>query len=105
MKTRETGTCTGKTGYIVDVMFSTPRIFSPPISYLRILSDVADDVRRAAVTALGFVLCNEPARVPKVYTVPYALSCVCGWLGVCVCVCVCVWPDGWTHTISPPSNQ
>ncbi len=30
------------------------------------ISDVADDVRRAAVTALGFVLCNEPARVPKV---------------------------------------
>jgi len=30
------------------------------------VSDVADDVRRAAVTALGFVLCNEPARVPRV---------------------------------------
>jgi 26S proteasome regulatory subunit N2 len=30
------------------------------------VSDVADDVRRAAVTGLGFVLCNEPARVPRV---------------------------------------
>ncbi|KEG04733.1 26S proteasome regulatory subunit RPN2, putative [Plasmodium vinckei vinckei] len=28
------------------------------------VSDVSDDVRRAAVIALGFVLCNAPAQVP-----------------------------------------
>uniref|UniRef100_A0A8C9GL47 26S proteasome non-ATPase regulatory subunit 1 n=1 Tax=Piliocolobus tephrosceles TaxID=591936 RepID=A0A8C9GL47_9PRIM len=28
------------------------------------VSDVSDDVRRAAVIALGFVLCNNPAHVP-----------------------------------------
>ncbi|ETB63041.1 hypothetical protein YYC_00639 [Plasmodium yoelii 17X] len=28
------------------------------------VSDVSDDVRRAAVIALGFVLCNTPAQVP-----------------------------------------
>uniref|UniRef100_A0A8C9GY65 26S proteasome non-ATPase regulatory subunit 1 n=1 Tax=Piliocolobus tephrosceles TaxID=591936 RepID=A0A8C9GY65_9PRIM len=28
------------------------------------VSDVSDDVRRAAVIALGFVLCNNPAQVP-----------------------------------------
>ncbi|KAJ3398431.1 proteasome regulatory particle base subunit, partial [Chytridiales sp. JEL 0842] len=30
------------------------------------VSDVNDDVRRAAVTALGFVLCRTPSRVPRV---------------------------------------
>merc|ERR1712080_254597 len=30
------------------------------------VSDVSDDVRRAAVTALGFVLCKEPSRVPEI---------------------------------------
>lgn len=30
------------------------------------VSDVSDDVRRAAVIALGFVLSNDPARLPKV---------------------------------------
>jgi 26S proteasome regulatory subunit N2 len=30
------------------------------------VSDVSDDVRRAAVTALGFVLCNVPEQVPRV---------------------------------------
>ncbi|CRH01261.1 26S proteasome regulatory subunit RPN2, putative [Plasmodium relictum] len=29
------------------------------------VSDVSDDVRRAAVIALGFVLCNTPTQVPK----------------------------------------
>jgi 26S proteasome regulatory subunit N2 len=29
------------------------------------VSDVSDDVRRAAVTALGFVLCNNRAQVPR----------------------------------------
>ena len=29
------------------------------------VSDCADDVRRAAVMGLGFVLCNSPARVPE----------------------------------------
>ncbi|CEL95825.1 unnamed protein product [Vitrella brassicaformis CCMP3155] len=30
------------------------------------VSDVSDDVRRAAVIALGFILCNVPEQVPKV---------------------------------------
>lgn len=30
------------------------------------VSDVNDDVRRAAVTALGFVLCGEPKQVPRI---------------------------------------
>merc|ERR1712025_148496 len=30
------------------------------------VSDVSDDVRRAAVTALGFVLCKEPNQVPRI---------------------------------------
>uniref|UniRef100_A0A7S4DW45 26S proteasome regulatory subunit RPN2 C-terminal domain-containing protein n=1 Tax=Lotharella globosa TaxID=91324 RepID=A0A7S4DW45_9EUKA len=30
------------------------------------VSDVSDDVRRAATTALGFVLCNEPTKVPTI---------------------------------------
>ena len=30
------------------------------------VSDVSSDVRRAAVTNIGFVLCNNPKRVPKV---------------------------------------
>jgi len=30
------------------------------------VSDVNDDVRRAAVTALGFVLCAEPKQVPRI---------------------------------------
>jgi 26S proteasome regulatory subunit N2 len=30
------------------------------------VSDVSDDVRRAAVTGLGFVLCNKPDEVPRV---------------------------------------
>lgn len=30
------------------------------------VSDVSDDVRRAAVTALGFVMCNVPKQVPRV---------------------------------------
>lgn len=30
------------------------------------VSDVSDDVRRAAVTALGFVLCKEPQQVPRI---------------------------------------
>eukprot|EP00954_Amorphochlora_amoebiformis_P010347 808389-Amorphochlora_amoeboformis.AAC.1 len=30
------------------------------------VSDVSDDVRRAAVTALGFVLCNDPQKVPTI---------------------------------------
>lgn len=30
------------------------------------VSDVSDDVRRAAVISLGFVLCNTPDEVPKV---------------------------------------
>lgn len=30
------------------------------------VSDVSDDVRRAAVLALGFVLCSEPEQVPKI---------------------------------------
>ncbi|EAN31776.2 Proteasome/cyclosome repeat family protein [Theileria parva strain Muguga] len=30
------------------------------------VSDVSDDVRRAAVISLGFVLCNTPNQVPKV---------------------------------------
>ncbi|BAM42116.1 26S proteasome regulatory subunit [Theileria orientalis strain Shintoku] len=30
------------------------------------VSDVSDDVRRAAVISLGFVLCNTPDQVPKV---------------------------------------
>lgn len=30
------------------------------------VSDVSDDVRRAAVTALGFVLCKQPEQCPKV---------------------------------------
>jgi len=30
------------------------------------VSDVSNDVRRAAVTNIGFVLCNKPASVPKV---------------------------------------
>ncbi len=30
------------------------------------VSDVSDDVRRAAVTALGFVLCNTPEQVPRI---------------------------------------
>lgn len=30
------------------------------------VSDVNDDVRRAAVTALGFVLCAEPRQVPRI---------------------------------------
>jgi len=30
------------------------------------VSDVHNDVRRAAVTALGFVLCNSPSQVPRI---------------------------------------
>ncbi len=30
------------------------------------VSDVSDDVRRAAVTGLGFVLANEPEEVPRI---------------------------------------
>lgn len=30
------------------------------------VSDVSDEVRRAAVTGLGFVLCNEPEQVPRI---------------------------------------
>jgi 26S proteasome regulatory subunit N2 len=30
------------------------------------VSDVSDDVRRAAVTGLGFVLVNAPSQVPRV---------------------------------------
>eukprot|EP00463_Aulacantha_scolymantha_P005945 TRINITY_DN741_c0_g1_i2.p1 TRINITY_DN741_c0_g1~~TRINITY_DN741_c0_g1_i2.p1 ORF type:complete len:472 (-),score=105.66 TRINITY_DN741_c0_g1_i2:2-1417(-) len=30
------------------------------------VSDVSDDVRRAAVNALGFVLCKEPHQVPRI---------------------------------------
>jgi 26S proteasome regulatory subunit N2 len=30
------------------------------------VSDVSDDVRRAAVTGLGFVLCNKPDEVPRI---------------------------------------
>lgn len=30
------------------------------------VSDTSDDVRRAAVTALGFVLCNAPEQVPRI---------------------------------------
>ena len=30
------------------------------------VSDVSDDVRRAAVIALGFVMCNDPEKVPSV---------------------------------------
>eukprot|EP00466_Bigelowiella_natans_P005314 jgi/Bigna1/92583/estExt_fgenesh1_pm.C_360002 len=30
------------------------------------VSDVSDDVRRAATTALGFVLCNDPKKVPTI---------------------------------------
>merc|ERR1719424_1875841 len=30
------------------------------------VSDVNDDVRRAAVTSLGFVMCNDPKQLPKV---------------------------------------
>jgi len=30
------------------------------------VSDVNDDVRRAAVTAIGFVLCNQPKQVPRI---------------------------------------
>lgn len=30
------------------------------------VSDVSDDVRRAAVTALGFVLCRNPTQVPRI---------------------------------------
>lgn len=30
------------------------------------VSDVSDNVRRAAVTAIGFILCNTPAQCPKV---------------------------------------
>ena len=30
------------------------------------VSDVDEDVRRAAVTALGFVLCSNPEQVPKI---------------------------------------
>merc|ERR1719502_1045916 len=30
------------------------------------VSDVSDDVRRAAVMALGFVMCNEPEQLPSV---------------------------------------
>ncbi|KAJ3350230.1 proteasome regulatory particle base subunit [Allomyces javanicus] len=30
------------------------------------VSDVNDDVRRAAVTSIGFVLCNNPGQVPRV---------------------------------------
>jgi 26S proteasome regulatory subunit N2 len=30
------------------------------------VSDVSDDVRRAAVTSLGFVLCNQPEQVPRI---------------------------------------
>lgn len=30
------------------------------------VSDVSDDVRRAAVTALGFVLCGNPEQVPRI---------------------------------------
>lgn len=30
------------------------------------VSDVSDDVRRAAVLALGFVLCGEPEQMPRI---------------------------------------
>lgn len=30
------------------------------------VSDVSDDVRRAAVTALGFVMCDDPGQVPRI---------------------------------------
>merc|ERR1712151_358875 len=30
------------------------------------VSDVSDDVRRAAVMALGFVMCNSPDQLPNV---------------------------------------
>ncbi len=30
------------------------------------VSDVSDDVRRGAVTALGFVLCNAPEQLPRI---------------------------------------
>ncbi|CED84408.1 26S proteasome regulatory complex, subunit RPN2/PSMD1 [Phaffia rhodozyma] len=30
------------------------------------VSDVSDDVRRAAVTALGFILCRNPTQVPRI---------------------------------------
>lgn len=30
------------------------------------VSDVSDDVRRAAVIGIGFVLCRQPEKVPKV---------------------------------------
>ena len=30
------------------------------------VSDVSDDVRRAAVSALGFVLCRSPGQVPRI---------------------------------------
>jgi 26S proteasome regulatory subunit N2 len=30
------------------------------------VSDVSDDVRRASVIAIGFVLCRNPEKVPRV---------------------------------------
>ena len=42
-----------------------PRVFACVVSQ-RGCSDVSDDVRRAAVTALGFVLASEHEECPKV---------------------------------------
>ncbi|AFZ81480.1 26S proteasome regulatory subunit, putative [Theileria equi strain WA] len=44
---------TGSTQAIKDLLYAA-------------VSDVSDDVRRAAVIAIGFVLCNTPEEVPKV---------------------------------------
>lgn len=43
------------------------RLYSAVKKLLHIaVSDVSNDVRRNAVTALGFVMCNEPQQVPRI---------------------------------------
>lgn len=65
------------------------------------VSDVSDDVRRASVIAIGFVLCRNPSKVPKVvqllsesynphvrYGASLALGISCAGTGSVVCACV-----------------
>jgi 26S proteasome regulatory subunit N2 len=63
------------------------------------VSDVNDDVRRAAVTALGFILFRTPKQVPRIvqllsesynpnvrYGATLALGISCAGTGLMVCV-------------------
>jgi hypothetical protein len=72
------------------------------------VSDVSDDVRRAAVMCLGFVLMSAPEQCPRIVgllaesfnphvrygaAMAVGLACAGAWAR-CVCVCVCVFGGG-----------